>query len=475
MSYISIGECTKYNIYILISLIFDLFNTSLFGINTSNKEKPGRIFSFSPKIKKHNLLSAFVYFGACFFGGIFLLVLEKLNNKGKNELVIEKFQKLRRTIFHSKNESLKLNLFLGVIMSLYIIFKDFIDTTGVYVGFWTFEIMYICIISRFIFKIKIYKHRRMAIYIMFVLTVIEFIQFFSPKTKHENKENMNELTDKNVFDIIIIKFGTYAIPLLFLANELNHIQRDYCWMRYKYLMDTKSYAPSKILMTMGGFGFIFVMVLFPFFTYIPCKTFNNIIKEGNSYINLDTNKPLELYKEYCSVQEYDENTKTLYLLYDSIKLITQEYSNTNKENMLEIFLVIPISFISRIIIEISYLMLIRYTDPNNILISKNFYFIIKRLICIIINKGDEQYMTYFTFFTKEFLEIIFIISNMIYIEVLELKFCELDYELKKNISERSINEITENFIENPRDTVIDLGDDEDEKQDEYTSEKSDKD
>ena len=360
-------------------------------------------------------------------------------------------------------------------MSLYIIFKDLINATRVYVGFWIFEIMYICIISRYIFKAKISKHKRMAIYIMLVLTIIEFIEFFFPKTKHENKENMNELTDKNVFDIIIIKFGTYAIPLLFLVNELNHIQRDYCWIKYKYLMDMKSYAPSKILMTMGGIGFIFLIILFPIFTYVPCKTFTNIIKDGKSYINIDTGKSLELYKEYCSLEDYDENTKTLYLLYDSIKKISQEYSNTDKENMLEIFLVIPISFISLVIIEISYLMLIRYTDPNNILISKNFYFIINRLICIIINKGDEQYITYFSFFIEEFLEIVFIISNMIYIEVLEFKFCGFDYELKKNISGRSITEITESFIQNPRDTVIELGEDEDEKQDENASEKSDED
>ena len=35
------------------------------------------------------------------------------------------------------------------------------------------------------------------------------------------------------------------------------------------------------------------------------------------------------------------------------------------------------------------------------------------------------------FFILELEELISIISNMIYIELLELKFCKLDYELKK--------------------------------------------
>jgi len=155
------------------------------------------------------------------------------------------------------------------------------------------------------------------------LSVIEVIGFFLPSTKHENKENMNELTDKNVFDIIIIKYGAYAIPLLFLANELIHVQRDYCWIKSKYLMDIKSFSPAKIFMTIGVFGFIFIIIFFSIFTYIPCKTFNNIIKQGDSYIDMNTNKPLELYKEYCSLKEYDENALTLYLFYDNIKLISK--------------------------------------------------------------------------------------------------------------------------------------------------------
>ena len=127
------------------------------------------------------------------------------------------------------------------------------------------------------------------------------------------------------------------------------------------------------------------------------------------------------------------NTKTLYLLYDSMKLISQEYSNTDKETMLEIFLIIPLLFIINLINEVSRLIIVQYLDPNNILIYKNFLYFFERIIQIIINKGDEQYLTYTQFFLTEIEELLSIVSNMIYIEVLELKFCGLDYELKKNI------------------------------------------
>ena len=127
--------------------------------------------------------------------------------------------------------------------------------------------------------------------------------------------------------------------------------------------------------------------------------------------------------------------------------------------MLEIFLIIPLLFIFNLINEVSRLMMVRYTDPNNILIYKNFYYFVKRIIVIIINKGDEQYITYLQFFTLEIEELISIVSNMIYIEVLELKFCGLDYELKKNISLRSNMDNLEGFnsIKKLQEDEIEMG------------------
>ena len=86
-------------------------------------------------------------------------------------------------------------------------------------------------------------------------------------------------------------------------------------------------------------------------------------------------------------------------------------------------------------------MMIRYTDPNNILISKNFHYFVKRIIVNILNKGNEKYITIANFIILEIEELISIISNMIYIEIIELRFCKLDYELKKNIKKRSVDEL----------------------------------
>ena len=443
MPYIAIGNCSKYNFYILVSLICLFMIDFLFGLNSSNKDKPVRFFSFRAKIKNHNLLYDFINFSSIFFGGVILFFLERKNQKvKKGQLSIETYERMKTDFLKKKDESNLLNLILiGIFFPLAVIIDDFIDSQNNHIGFWAFEILYICIFSHFIFKIKISKHKRIAIYIMLGISVLTFIEFFLPRTKTQNPENINDLTDKNIFDKITIKFGTYAIFLFILANEVLHILRDFCWVKGKYLMDIKSFSPAKIFMTIGGFGFIFVIILFSIFTYIPCKSFNNIEKIGDSYINLDTNKTLELYKECCHLKDYDENTKTLYLLYDSMKLISREYSNKERENMLEIFLIIPLLFIFLVIKEISFLMMIKYTDANNILIAKNIYHFTKRLIAMIINKGDEKYLKYLNFFILEFESLLTAISNMIYIEVLELRFCGLNYELKKNITMRSFKDL----------------------------------
>ena len=86
MSFISIGNCSKYNIYFIVSILCYFMIDLIYGLNSSNKEKPARLFSFRPKIRDHNLLADFIRFASVFFGGLFLYIYDKYNNnKGSDE------------------------------------------------------------------------------------------------------------------------------------------------------------------------------------------------------------------------------------------------------------------------------------------------------------------------------------------------------------------------------------------------------
>jgi hypothetical protein len=140
---------------------------------------------------------------------------------------------------------------------------------------------------------------------MFVISILVITGYCLDNTKHDDKDkdgDGNQIIDQNVFEKIITKFGAFAIPLIFITSEIRHIQRDYCWIKSKYLMDIRSFPPSKIFITIGGFGFVFIVIFFSIFSFVPCKTFNNVIlvnNTNNAYINTETNQKLNLNLEYC--------------------------------------------------------------------------------------------------------------------------------------------------------------------------------
>ena len=280
MKYIGIGNCNKYNIYLLIWFLCLLLKNCLLGLNSANKEKPARIFPFKAKIKDHKLLDNFIQFSSIIFGGVILYFFQRRNHLKKNdEVSIQNYEKIKEILNDNKYGSILFNLILiGILFPLAIIFEDFTNLAHSNMSFWSLEIFNIGIISYLVFKNEIYRHKKLAIYIMFFVTIIIFIDFFIPSTKHENSENKNELTDKNAFEIAIIKYGFYSIPLLLIANELRHIQRDYCWLNMKYLMDIKSLPPYKIFLVIGSIGIVFIIILFSIFTFVPCKTFSGIDK-----------------------------------------------------------------------------------------------------------------------------------------------------------------------------------------------------
>ena len=183
------------------------------------------------------------------------------------------------------------------------------------VGFWMLEIVYISIFSYFILKINITKHKKLAMYIMaYPILIIEIIFFFFPDTKHkcDIKYECNELTDKDTFEYIVIRFGAYFIPILFILYEICTAMRDYSWVKSKYLMDIRSVPPYKILMYFGIIGSSLIVICYFIFTNVPCRSFGNVtLDTNNNYINIDSGEEINLLKEYCLLKKNKEKTNIL--------------------------------------------------------------------------------------------------------------------------------------------------------------------
>ncbi len=474
MNYIGIGKCSKYNIYILVAIISHFLSEYLFGLNPNNKLTPIRLFSFSPDIYKHTLFKNLISFIGILVGGILLYFLEKKYNvQKKGELSIRKIEKIQKRLLGHKKESIRLALLLiGLLFSLYNIVRDFLSSTLMGVKLWMFEIIYICFLSSKMLKIKVSNHRKIAIIIMIgPLLIIDLISFSLPRTSHDcQKEHCNELTDKNTFDYIKIKYGYYYyIPLIFISSEIITLMKDYSWVKSKSLMDIRSIHPYRILLYIGMVGSLLTIILLIITSTKPCNTYTNVIKyekyfsynlknyNNYSYYYLTSGEKINLSEEICSLNDYNNNTHTLNIYYDSFSLFFNNYKEMNNNNILEIFVILPLYFIFNMIKSFCNIMIIRHLDPNYILIIDNLFCFIRGIIRIIANKGDEQYLTITQFFITELQEFIYIISNMIYIEILELKFCNLDYDLKKNIRQRSIYEYKNSEEEDDEEHNISLG------------------
>ena len=447
---IGLGKSSKYIFYLFIVFISQFICDCLMSFN-NNKNKMIRIFDFTPNIKSHYLIKdLIVYLSAFTCGILFYLLKNKIEMKKKGEISIRQHQKYTDKYFHLKKMPISLILiFIYFIYSFNNIIRTFLYSQIYYGEFWMLEISFIVLLMNKIFRIKIGSHQKVTVFIISgILFIFRIINCVLPRTHHNNcgteEECKNKyLQDNNIFIIIKQKFGSYFfIPILFILYISIAIMRDYSWVKTKYLIDIKSVHFFKIFIYFGSVGAFFLFITVSFLTAHPCETLQNIKQQYNetsntfTYYYNNTLTKISFSEKLCKFKEFNENTNELKIYYDNFFLFFNEYKKFSKEDKIEIFIIIPLYFIMNIIIKFSQIMMIRHFDPNMLLVTSNFYYFNQRLIEFIVNRGDENYLTHIQFFLYQIEELISIFANLIYMEIIELRFCQFDYDLKKNIQER---------------------------------------
>jgi hypothetical protein len=186
-----------------------------------------------------------------------------------------------------------------------------------------------------------------------------------------------------------------------------------------------------------------VTICFFILSSVPCYT----LEVDNFYYNNKTksyekdNRNYNLSNEICFYTEKEQNESNinLSLYYDNITYFFEDEYNLieNIDYNLEIFVFIPLYFFMYSTIKIMNVMMIKYLDPNVILINKNVAFFIEGIInYFFIIQFDKNYLIPTKFLLLEIKHLISLISNIVYLEILELKFCNLDYDIRKSIAIR---------------------------------------
>ena len=87
------------------------------------------------------------------------------------------------------------------------------------------------------------------------------------------------------------------------------------------------------------------------------------------------------------------------------------------------------------------MLIIYYINPVYVLIRENLYYCILRFIFILSNIGNyTDYITTQQFFILQSSEIVALLGYIIYLEIIELRFCGLDKDLRRNIIVRGERE-----------------------------------
>ena len=77
--------------------------------------------------------------------------------------------------------------------------------------------------------------------------------------------------------------------------------------------------------------------------------------------------------------------------------------------------------------------MLKNLDSIIVLVNINFNYFLARMIDFVIKKGNKKYMTASLFIILELVELIAIFAYLIYMEIIELKFWNLDHDLKKKL------------------------------------------
>ena len=399
---IRIGECSKFYLYILASAFFKFLCFLILGY----KEKGIGLFGFCPIINSYYITqSIYTYIGYIIFGTIFYYVFKRKHKKSE----IEMHPIPMRLLIHNKTKVMPKSaktIFQIILVcfcyGLYNEIQNIIYNLGFqFFYYWTFETIFSYFLMKRYFVMDIYTHHKCSI-IFIVVTCSTFLlvaSFLPGSSIMENERSLNsyqiieKLLGSYYYCIIIILF------LLFLSFIIS-FSRTFS----KIIMQTKYLSKYSLILFIGIIGLILSIIASIILYYID---------KGNNII-----------KYFSELTDHDKDYKFY----------------------MEIFLVYPIFIFFRFL-QINFeILIIFYLDPIYALMINNLNDTFTNLVLFILS----TFINYKNFIFSELSEFFALIGYTVYLEILELNFCGLSENVRRNIkskADKDYRQINDNRIE----------------------------
>ena len=440
----------SYN-YLIYSMLAFLFYYICNGINYYDVfEKTFRLFPLESqnKYEKHFLVRRIIcYFGTTILSLIFYTIglkSSKISSKIiEDDNASTRDRSVSRIVYIHKKQAEYIHIsysFFILMMFLWVLLEQVLEKFYIFfphMDFWMIELIIITFLTKKLFNTEIYRHHVLVLAIncfSLLFKIITIILSFIDQ-KEKDKEEDKEMDKEDNVNYLYVDY----LPLLIVGPIIYLIlitSRAYVNIQLKRFMDLKYISPNKLLFNYGLIGTLFDTALCIFTTFVKCdnnKYINKICNIENEDKNNSTNSNNSTNDKYF--QSFDIYFKTLYKT-GTVGIIFEILTN--------FFAVISFYFY-----KYFFMQTIKFLTPVHIMfISPVIYLFLKLLVLL--------YNSIWHFFTNEHIikknineslekkiildflgDIFSIIGFLIYLEIVQLSFCGLDYNLRNNIIERS--------------------------------------
>lgn len=272
------------------------------------------------------------------------------------------------------------------------------------------------------FIVEIFKHQRYSMFfVIIVCSILLLLSTFFP---------YNASSEYNSYQKVKDITGSYLmfIPILIIFIALTGMTSFFI-VYSKILMEIEMFPPYILILITGITGLILNIILLVITSISKC-TMDNFLHNICIVVN-------EAGQYYDNLLIYFSNMKSRY------------DDDSQKTNFfLEIFLVIPLYLVFSFGEYVCLIYSIYYLNPNYTLIKEPIYFGILRLIFLFYNINDLSPFLYLSqFFLLELAEIFAFFGYLVYLEIIELRFCGFDANLKRKIMNRTDHEKIETMNE----------------------------
>ena len=408
MKCITLGSWNKNYLYIIVSslswLLYEAFNGLGYYYNTINLG--------DSKFNGHIYIHKLFYYLLILICSLFLLLYETKVNKTKKEENI-KWSKIKLYINYYSNQktSKKSNIFIIMILFLYVLF-EFIDQIVkqffFFGDFWMLELIIMAYLCYKMLKLKIYKHQLLAIY----LVSIPFL-FKTITINYKYNDNSNLL--KSLFVA-----NWWLFPISFVIFFFIMSMDSYIFINIKIIMDLNYISITKILIIYGIFGSILSALFSSISTFISCGKKNDDIYDIWDYqcLVIDNNgdRYIDSYYVYFNQDVWKD---LLFTLIRGLSLFLHRFFFWKYiQNLNPIFKIFSYPLI---------------------------YALEKIIVLYKINDNEQVKYSNLRYFLDFFSDITAFIGFLIYLEIIEFNFCDMNRDIRRSIVKRSENDLLQQY------------------------------